>query len=249
MKSSLIELDMDLSLDIEGQKWNQGDIIRGCLLLKNKSKNTIDPRVFKLIFIYADIKKFKNVSDSSYKEFLSLELKEQKLVPNEEVKIPWEIKLDLNAPVACKKYAPYVLWGNLEKKTPASLMINISPHVTIEKIIELWQNFFRFSLKEYFSSKDGWLEIKFNPPIAKEYATLEGLNLKFKRIDNKLLIDARSTLKLLRADTTGMKVEKKENMFTAEWREKDYLLLPTSVNQDFVCSQIKIIIERLMTKN
>lgn len=249
MKSSIVGQDFDLLLELHGQKWLQGDLIRGSLEIINKTQKTISPKVFDLSFVYADIKKFKNLSESSYREFIKINLNEQTIAPTQKMKIPWELKLDLNAPVECKKYAPYILWGDLDKKPPASLMVKISPCESIEKIIEIWRNFFRFSLKDYLSVNDDWIEYRFNSPLAKEYAKLDTLVVKFKREENKLLIFAKSTLKLIAADTSGMKIDKKENTLNAEWKEKEYLLMPNFLNQEYVCAQVKAILEKLMNKN
>lgn len=249
MKNSLIENDLDLTLDINGESWIQGDTLKGTLLIKNKTTKTIVPKVYEIKLVYADLKKFKNLSDNSYKEIHTLKLEEKSLRPMEQVLIPWQWQLDYNAHVTGKKFSPYLLWGDFSKKVPASLMILVSPNVAIKKIIEIWETFFRFVCKDISSTLDQWLEVKLVPPASREFATLEQIILKFKVVDKKLLIEAESCLKLLIADTSGMRLQKRENRAKAEWMEKHYLLMPNFLNQEFVCTQNKKLLEDLMLKN
>lgn len=249
MKSSLIESQMDLTLEILGESWNQGQELNGTLTLKNKTAQLQKPNFQKLLIAYIDIKKFKNLVDNFYKEVATIDLGAVELGPMQTITLPWSFKLEENFFITDKKNSPYILWGDLSKKIPASLMLNINPHQSLLKIIEVWSIFFRFVCKEILSNKDQTLEIKFAPPTSREYATVEFIKLKMKRHNADLSISASASLKSIVADTTGMKLQKSEKFHEVVWKEKQYQLMPGHLHQEFVQQGIQSILQGLLKKS
>lgn len=242
MKSSIIENNLDWHLTIKGEQWTQGQEIQGELKITNKSSSiqtVLDP---KLVIAYVDIKKFKALDEKSFQEIHPILFSTVELAPQETKVFPWHYQLDLNSYITDKKHSLYILWGDLSKKIPASMMLNIHPHQSIVKVLEVWEIFFRFTKKDCISLKDNSLEIKLVPPSAKEFATMESLKLKIKQQDKKLKIVATSDLKTIKADTTGMSLVKSEKKQEVIWDEKQYLLMPGFVNQDFLQNEIKSLI-------
>jgi hypothetical protein len=238
MKSSIVESSLDKVLNIQGEKWEQGQKIQGDLTFINKSNNAHDIPAFQIMIAYVDNKKFKALEENSFKEIYRIDFKAFTLSPKESHKIPWEFQLDNNAYISDKKHSLYILWGDLTKKIPPSLMLNVEPHINIKKIIEYWEVFFRFIKKDIISLPDSSLEIKLNPPASKEFATLDHLKLKLKREPGQLQLLTKSSLKTIKADTSGMSLAKSEKKVEMLWDEKKYLLMPGHLNQDFVGKEL-----------
>jgi hypothetical protein len=242
MKSSIIESQFDWILNIHGEQWMQGQEIKGELTISNKSHDSHLITNPKLIIAYVDIKKFKALEEKSFREIHVIEMPNFAMTAKETKTMNWSYQLEMNSYITDKKNSLYLLWGDLSKKIPASLMLNISPHQNIMKVLEVWEIFFRFTKKECISLKDNFLEVKLLPPNSKEFATLESLKLKMKRIEKQLHIVATAEIKSIKADTTGMSVVKSVKNQEVIWDEKKYLLMPGHVNQDFLQSEIKKLI-------
>jgi len=245
MRSSIIESNLDWHLTIQGEQWMQGQAIQGELKIANKSdivQTVLNPR---LLIAYVDIKKFKSLDEKSFKEIHPILFSTVELAAKESKIFPWNYQLDLNSYITDKKHSLYILWGDLSKKIPASLMLSITPHQSIMKVLETWEVFFRFTKKDCISLKDNSLEIKLSPPHSKEFATMECLKLKIKQSDKKLNIFATAELKKIKADTTGMSLVKSEKKHEVTWDEKQYLLMPGHLNQDFLQNEIKSLIAQV----
>lgn len=248
MKSSLIEKNIDLSLDITGESWVQGQTIKGELKLSNKTLEVQKLNFQKLLIAYVEIKKFKALDENSYQIIKTIDLGDITLKAKESLSLPWSYILDENAYITDKKRSLYILWGDLSKKIPASMLLNILPHPSIQKILELWEIFFRFTKKEVLSLKDQSLEIKLAPPSAREYATLENLKLQLKRKQGDLSLLTTASIQSIAADTTGMRLAKSERTHEAAWKEKNYQLMPGHLNLEFVQNNINSILSALMNK-
>lgn len=248
MKSSLIDKNIDSSLEIQGESWVQGQELKGQLKLLNKSLTVQKLDTQKLLLAYVDIKKFKALEDKCYQVLATINLGEVSLKPSETLTLPWSYQLEENSPITDKKHSLYILWGDLSKKIPPSLMLNILPHPSIQKILELWEIFFRFTRKEILSLKDQTLEVKLEPPTAREYATLDYLKLRLKRSKGDLNFHVIASIQSIAADTTGMKLTKSEKKQEAIWKEKNYQLMPGHLNQEFVQNNINTLLNSIMNR-
>ena len=248
MKSILMEDNYELHLEITGNEWRQSDILSGSLKIQNKLSKKLAPSKQTIILGYADQKKLKALADQAYTVLNKIEFAIPEIAANGSFFKEWSLDLEDNFYITDKKHSPYLFFGDMNKKIPTSLMLNISPNIVISKILETWEVFFRFKVKEIISTKDKSLEINLIPPPSRELASLDSLKLKLKRNKPHLDFELNVKLKSLVADTTGMKLNFSEKKVQGQWLENKYLMMPGHLNLEYVQNEIKNIINSCISK-
>jgi len=172
MKGMSFQNGVEFRITIEGESWAQGDHIQGKIESKPAAKG--------LIYLAEGVDK--KVKSKSPDAFIVLQEHESTQAPYE-----WKFQLPIDTRISDKTGALYILYGhgeNIEKL--GQLRLNIVPHPHLKDLMDLLTTEFRFALKSVSAGKKGTVEVKFDPPSAKDWAMLEQLVLICKFSNTEL---------------------------------------------------------------
>ncbi len=96
MKGTLFNKPLELTLDIAGESWPQGQLVKGSFSIKNHGKEQIDLSGYGVNLVYTEAKKLKSkdlkgIQSITHKNFGN----DIKLAPGERIDLPWEFALDI----------------------------------------------------------------------------------------------------------------------------------------------------------
>jgi|GEM_PF-6518434 len=166
MKGFSVQKGIELRVEIEGEKWAQGDSVRARLSSKAAAP-------LYLALASGNEKKVKAKSEGAFQI-----LGEKTENSNE---ISHEFMLPLDAPITDKSSSPYLLYGiGNPSESSASLRLQVVPHVHLMDFSEVLTHHFRFGQRSIVNGKKNRVDFKFEPSGGKEWASLEELIVSFK---------------------------------------------------------------------
>jgi uncharacterized protein YktA (UPF0223 family) len=246
MKGSSFNKSLECIIDVNGEYWSQGDTLCGTIALKNHSKENIDLSKAGVALGFFDIKKIhdKNID---YHQLISPLRFFKNIAPQESIEKSFEIKLDPNCPITDKKLSGYIFYGDLEMTTN-QLQLKILPQKDFLKILELFDRFFRFKVKETKNGKKG-LEFKLNPPTSREMANIDSLLLNMTKSPDSLQLSFNFILKKLNVSGVSHKIEKNEFTILRNILNKEYLFAPGLIDQDKILKMFEDVLAEIKLNN
>ncbi len=231
MKAIFLKDGNEITLNIDGEKWAQGDELKGelisnqsfdlhlCSAQKKKVKLS-DPNAFKLISTIS-----LNIDDSSF-----------------------SFGLDRNILVSDVSTGLYLVVGSLESPFDIGFLefpVTCSNPVTY--IIQILEQFLKFKTKP-FKNKKGCIESVVTPPSAKEWTSIQKASLQtFMNEEDLHLAFIMKVKKMSYAiDNIGTKDEKEE--LRVVLTKKDYELYG-SINQDKILSVLDEILAKVKVRS
>ena len=240
---------LELSLETQGEQWNQGAKVSGVLKIKNAGTDIESLDDLKVGIAYADIKKVHAKTSGCFKVTSSINLPQSSLAANEQLECPFEFSLDSNTTVTDKKGSYHLLYGNLDQ--PFHLQISILPQPLFVELMKLFETFFRFKQKEYKGTKEG-VDFILIPPTAREFVQVETLTLSPKVAGENLTLDYTFHLKkidLVAASTGGgNKMTKEAKTMSQNLTPKDYRMGKTHIDQDKLLKLIESVLTEVKIK-
>lgn len=197
MKGFSNQSGVELRIEVLGERWAQGDRIQ--VNLECKSKNTLY-----LALASGLEKKVKARAPDAFHL-----LQENRTLGQT---LSCQFTLDPDCRITDKSGSLYILYGVGDPPThPASLRLQIEPHVHSKDFIEVLTQSFRFSQKSFSMTKTNEVEFKLGPPGSKEWASLEGLSV-FLKMNHEVLHCRfhfqRKEINALKSTLTAEKVSK-----------------------------------------
>jgi hypothetical protein len=171
MKGIFFQKPYEFGLRIEGEAWNQGDLISGELTIKNPGDEPLNSSGFKVCLTYGDLKKVRAKTEDCFDVLGSADLTRS---------YSWSFKLDRNSPITDGSSSLFVAYGNgdaLEKIGLLQLIVH--PDRIIQDFLDVLKTDFRFVVRTQKMNK-AMVEIKLVPPASRSFATLEHLMLSFQ---------------------------------------------------------------------
>lgn len=172
MKGMSFQNGVEFRVSINGESWSQGDTIQG----RMESK----PLAPGMIYLAEGVDK--KVKAKTPDAFIVLQEYELTQAP-----FDWKFQLPVDTRISDKSGALYILYGhgeNIEKL--GQLRLNILPHSHLKDLFDLLTAHFRFAFKSISAGKKGTIEVKFDPPSAKDWAMLEQLVLVCKTTEKEI---------------------------------------------------------------
>jgi hypothetical protein len=249
MKGQIFDVDKSITLTVDGEKWNQGEIIKGNIEITNTSTHNIDIQSTKIQLCYGDFKKVQQKSKNAFQIVSTVDINlNQQLKPKSSLKGLFEFETGLNAFITDKKgslfilYYPKMVNDSLEF---AHLQLIIQPHFILDEFSKILEMFFRFKLKEVKNSSGGTI-YNYLAPSSKEFSNLDSFDLVFKfHEDKSISIETLAALKKIEVSSSVNKLKKYKKEFTHVLTPKEYFLAPGIMNQDRIIQFLNEILNQI----
>lgn len=249
MKGTVFLKPLEYSIEAVGEKWHQGDKLKGSLKIKNHSAEKIELSLLKVALCEGHYKKIK-AKDAKGWNAISENTIAEKLVinPSEEKDYSFEFKLAENCVITDKNGSLYLAFFDRDEKIPAGhIELVIESKLIIQQILQIFENFMRFKVKEMKSVK-GMVEVKLVPPASREMTSVTGLTLNISEIEKNLTLQYIFNLQTLNLAGATMQAEKTTKEITQNFTSKQYLMYGDSINQEFIIESLQEVMNMVKTK-
>ena len=248
MKGVIFLKPLEYTIVAVGEKWHQGDKLKGTLKIKNQSADKIEVPVLKVAVCVGHYKKVKAKDPKGWSPIIESKLAEKiTLNPLDEIDYSFEFKLAENSAVTDKNGSLYLAFFDKDEPLPTGhIELVIEPKIIIKQILQILENFLRFKVKEIKSGK-GILEVKLTPPTSREMSNVDGVLLSISEIEKNLTLKYFFNLRALDFTSATMQVEKTTKEMEQTFTSKQYMIYD-SINQDFIVDSVQTILNSIKTK-
>lgn len=249
MKGTVFLKPLEYSIEAKGEKWHQGDKLIGTLKIKNHSVSVVELPSVKVALCEGHYKKIKAKDAKGWKSITEIILAEKFTInPSEEKDYSFEFKLDENCTITDKNGSLYLAFFDKDEAIPTGhIELVIEPKIIVKQILEIYENFLRFKVKEIKSGK-GVIEVKLVPPTSRELSNVDGLLLSISEVEKNLALKYFFNFRILNIAGATMQSEKATKEVEQNFTSKQYLIYGDSVNQDFIIQSVQEVLNGVKTK-
>jgi hypothetical protein len=231
MKGTFFLKPLEFSIDIFGESFEQGQILKGNMALRKHGpiENTLSN--YGVTLAIGDSKKIKKKDP---KAFISLDSKQFSETDwnDEQQSLEFSFQLEKNCPITTKASSLYLLCGPSEDLLNAgALELNITPNRWFQEFIDTLVLFFRFKVKAIKSKKE-LVEYKLQAPDTKDYGAIEQLLLALKMDGDNIHTYYQFKVKKLSYEQEGVVAKDEIIKIEQVIGPKDYKQFGDSPNQD-----------------
>ena len=205
MRSVYIQQPLEYQIDVEGESWNQGEVVKGQIRIRNMSSKTVAVKTSQIILAHGLKKAFKEGTMVPW-EVLEKQVVAQDIAlqAGSELTFGWNFNLSTDCPITDKQGGLYLLFGGDEALTEGGrLNLQINLHPILQNYLQTFTTQFRF-LEKYQKRKSELTEVKLIPPDSREYPNMDYL-LCFLRVRDEQL-EAHYRFKMSGLGRTGEKM-------------------------------------------
>jgi len=205
MRSVYIQQPLEYQIEVEGESWNQGEVVKGQIRIRNMSSKTVAVKTSQIILAHGLKKAFKEGTMVPW-EVLEKQVVAQDIAlqAGSELTFGWNFNLSTDCPITDKQGGLYLLFGGDEALTEGGrLNLQINLHPILQNYLQTFTTQFRF-LEKYQKRKSEWTEVKLIPPDSREYPNMDYV-LCFLRIHDEQL-EAHYRFKMSGLGRTGEKM-------------------------------------------
>jgi len=224
MKSTFFEKNIEYQLEVNGENWNQGEIISGQLHIINRDQKALQIESVDIILAHGLKKNLKEKSKLAWEIQEKLTLTKDLLLPtNQSETFKWSFKLNTNCPITDKMGGLYLLFGGREVLSLGGrLDLNIKLHPLLQNFLQTFTTQFRF-LEKFQKRKNDWTEIKLIPPESREFPNLDYVSCLLRIHKEKLEVNYLFKIKGLGRSGNQMKITKKNRDIFQTIEKENYL--------------------------
>lgn len=246
MKGVFFQKPLELAVNIDGESWGQGSLIKGNLTITNHQEPSQDE--FSNIGLHLCIiapKKFKSQDPKSIKLISS------NLATSSSTN--FEFQLAQNCHITETSSSLYILCGDINKPFEAGLLeLKVHPAKSITEFKELFENFFKFSFKTFknkIDKKNGpYIETKIVPPNAPEWTPVMGMSLKTRILNDNFEMIFNFKLKTMSYDLDNIGTKDTVKEVSKVLSRKDFISFGDNLNQDYFRKLISEILSEVKLK-
>jgi len=205
MRSVYIQQPLEYQIDVEGESWNQGEVVKGQIRIRNMSSKTVAVKTSQIILAHGLKKAFKEGTMVPW-EVLEKQVVAQDIAlqAGSELTFGWNFDLSTDCQITDKLGGLYLLFGGDEALTEGGrLNLQINLHPILQNYLQTFTTQFRF-LEKYQKRKSELTEVKLIPPDSREYPNMDYV-LCFLRIHDEQL-EAHYRFKMSGLGRTGEKM-------------------------------------------
>ena len=205
MRSVYFQQPLEHQIEVEGESWNQGEVVKGQLRIRNMSSKTVAVKTSQIILAHGLKKAFKEGTMVPW-EVLEKQVVAQDIAlqAGSELTFGWNFNLSTDCPITDKQGGLYLLFGGDEALTEGGrLNLQINLHPILQNYLQTFTTQFRF-LEKYQKRKSELTEVKLIPPDSREYPNMDYV-LCFLRIHDEQL-EAHYRFKMSGLGRTGQKM-------------------------------------------
>jgi len=244
MRGTFFAKPLEIILEIEGERWKQGESVRGKLTLKNRGSQPVPCEGLDVRLCRAQLSQVKKKAEGAFKPLQQLEIQGE-LAPGSDLTREFEFQLGLNAPITDSISSLFVCCGT------GSLQLQVEPSPVIQEFVSLLLSQHHFGFKGYRFSKDA-VEAKLSAPDGKSFATLDHLALRatFAEESGKppLSVTYSFHVKKVGATPASFKVEKSAKEIEQTLLATDYFTPSGRVNFDAIGKAITEAVSQVQSK-
>ena len=174
MRSVYFQQPLEHQIEVDGESWNQGEVVKGQLRIRNMSSKTVAVKTSQIILAHGLKKAFKEGTMVPW-EVLEKQVVAQDIAlqAGSELTFGWNFDLSTDCQITDKQGGLYLLFGGDEALTEGGrLNLQINLHPILQNYLQTFTTQFRF-LEKYQKRKSEWTEVKLVPPESKEYPNLD----------------------------------------------------------------------------
>jgi len=205
MRSVYFQQPLEYQIEVEGESWNQGEVVKGQIRIRNMSSKTVAVKTSQIILAHGLKKAFKEGTMVPW-EVLEKQVVAQDIAlqAGSELTFGWNFNLSTDCPITDKQGGLYLLFGGDEALTEGGrLNLQINLHPILQNYLQTFTTQFRF-LEKYQKRKSELTEVKLIPPDSREYPNMDYV-LCFLRIHDEQL-EAHYRFKMSGLGRTGEKM-------------------------------------------
>ncbi len=205
MRSVFFKQPLEHQIEVGGESWNQGEVVKGQIRIRNMSSKTVAVKTSQIILAHGLKKAFKEGTMVPW-EVLEKQVVAQDIAlqAGSELTFGWNFNLSTDCPITDKQGGLYLLFGGDEALTEGGrLNLQINLHPILQNYLQTFTTQFRF-LEKYQKRKSEWTEVKLIPPDSREYPNMDYV-LCFLRIHDEQL-EAHYRFKMSGLGRTGEKM-------------------------------------------
>ena len=233
----------------DGEKWRQGENVKGILTIKNHNKENIELPILKIVLAIGIFKKIKSKDKKAWEILSEVSLGENILISSlEEKEFKWNFQLPEDCQITEKDKNLFINFFDSGDSWPTGqLELVIEPKIVMLQFLEIFENFLRFKVVQKKFSK-GMVEVKLNPPNSRELSHVESLVLRMKEVNKILDLEFEFTTNVFEMVGGNMLAQKKCTKIIQSLTSKQYYIYGDSPNHDFIKEMISSVIAEATPK-
>lgn len=249
MKGTIFSKPLEYNIEASGEKWRQGDRVKGTLKIKNHGIEKLDLPSLRVTLSEGVYKKIKTKDAKAWKHLAESKLEgDFALESSEEKNYSFEFTLPENCLITDKNASLYLAFFDKNENQPSGhIELVVEPKLVITQILEIIQNFIRFKLVQIKYVK-GMVEVKLAPPASREMSTIDSLILSMSEVEKNLTLSYEFNMRVLDMAGGAMQTQKKTRDFEQKFTSKQYLIYGDALNQDFIIESINSILAEVKPK-
>ncbi|MEE3162816.1 MAG: hypothetical protein VX274_05630, partial [SAR324 cluster bacterium] len=146
MRSVYIQQPLEYQIDVEGESWNQGEVVKGQIRIRNMSSKTVAVKTSQIILAHGLKKAFKEGTMVPW-EVLEKQVVAQDIAlqAGSELTFGWNFDLSTDCQITDKQGGLYLLFGGDEALTEGGrLNLQINLHPILQNYLQTFTTQFRF---------------------------------------------------------------------------------------------------------
>jgi hypothetical protein len=248
MKGTHFQRPTELVLNIHGEEWQQGDLLKGVFLVKNHGTEALDLENFGVTIAWGENRKVKAKADGCFKTVFQAKFPKTSVPAGQEKELAWEFQLPQDAPVTDKTGTLYALFGHTEQPWQGgNLLLTVKLPKLARDLLEMFENFLRFKVKEVKNKKKK-IEVKFLVPASKDFAGVEGLTMDLSIVEKVLEMEFYFKVKKLAYTTEGVNLQGDKLKLDLVMKKAEYELAPDVIDQQKILPKLKQLFEAVKMK-
>ena len=174
MRSTFFKQPLQYQIEIDGENWDQGEEIKGKLIIRNMSSETVVVNDLQVILAYGLKKSITEGNESPWEVLDNQALSKNISLPAvSEQSYEWTFQLATDCPITDKQGGLYLLFGGEDTLSEGGrLDLPVNLHPILQNFLQTFSTQFYF-LEKYQKRKSEWTEVKLVPPDSKEYPNLD----------------------------------------------------------------------------
>jgi hypothetical protein len=231
MKGTFFLKPLEFNIDIFGESFEQGGILKGNVALKKHG--LVDNKIsnYGVTLALGDCKKIKKKAEKAFVTIESLEFSQEDW-NEEEQSLEFTFQLEENCPITTKASSLFLLCGNKDDLLSAgALELKITPNRWFQEFIDTLVLFFKFKVKA-ITSKKSLVEYKLQAPDTKDFGAIEQLLLSLKRDGENIQAFYQFKVKKLAYEQAGVVAVNELINIEQTLESKDYKQFGDSPNQE-----------------
>jgi len=224
MRSTFFQQPLEHQLEVEGENWDQGGVIKGKLRVKNMSSAAVNVKAVQLVLAHGLLKAIKEKGDVGWEIQQELVLAQDlSLQPGGEQSYEWSFDLPTDCPITDKQGGLFLLFGGEDVLTVGGrLDLKIQLHPILQNFLQTFTTQFRF-LEKYQKRKKEWTEVKLLPPDSREFPNMDYVYCFLRIHQEQLEAYYRFKMKGLGRSGQQMTITKKNREIEQSISQENYL--------------------------